>query len=386
MTMPDATALILGGGAAGLQLGAALAEAGVNAAIIEPRHDYVSDRTWSFWAEPDHPFADCELGRWSRWSVAHGDHYVARQSETLVYISLDAGRVYDRLTSIIDQSDCVTLHRGISAYGTPERRDGPGRWQVMTDQGPLTARYVFDSRPPLQTRPVYGQYFLGHEIKTNSPCFNPKTAQLMHFRPHPDGTGVDFLYTLPFSDCHALIEVTRFTAIPPDEDQMADWLAREVQNILGDTEATLIRAEAGFLPMRVTSPPDTTNTPGYLPIGLAGGAARASTGYAFNRMGLAARALAGQVADDHPNPAIDLDGAMSRWMDRVFLSVIERNPTHAPGLFTQLFQNVPTDRLERFLEGSKQASDRLAIMRALPIAPFLKAAMIPPATSTERAA
>ena len=384
MTGADVTALILGGGAAGLQLGVCLAEYGVKAAIIEPRLEYFSDRTWSFWTVPNHSFADCELGRWSQWSVAHKDCHVTRQSENLIYASLDAGRVYNRLTGLIDHSDSVTLYRGTSAYGMPEQGPGTARWQVMTDHGPITANYIFDSRPPLRTRPVYGQYFLGHEIKTYRPVFDAGTAQLMNFRSNPDGSGLDFLYLLPFSDCHALIEVTRFTAMPPDDDHMAGWLAHEMQGLLGGADADLIRIEAGFLPMLVTTPPDSTGMPGYRRIGLAGGAGRASTGYAFNRMGIAARELARQVARNHPNPTIDLDGMLGRWMDRVFLSVIERNPILAPALFPQLFRKVPQNRLERFLEGSRHAFDRLAIMRALPMTPFLKAAIRPAVASTGR--
>ncbi|MEO0392779.1 MAG: lycopene cyclase family protein [Pseudomonadota bacterium] len=394
MAKTDTTALILGGGAAGLQLGAACAAAGISAQIIEPRTQYEADRTWSFWAAPDHDFADCEHARWSQWSVSHGDQVAMRQSSSLVYTSLDAGRVYDKLTHTIENSDHVRLHLGCHANGDPHWKAADRQWHVTTTNGPITGRYVFDSRPPAVAPGTYGQFFVGREIRTDKPVFQANTVQLMHFRTPATagdrGDAINFLYVLPFAPDHGLVEVTRFTTMPsaaataamtanqmiqPMIKQMTSWLADELAALVLDAAITTIRDEAGFIPMAVTSPPPAAN--GYCPMGLRGQAARASTGYAFSRMGQMATAFADQMLAGRMAPTLDMDGPLTRWMDQVFLKVLQRHPEQAPGLFHRLFERAPVDRLEHFLEGSQRHGDRLSIMMALPKWPFIKAALMP---------
>ena len=62
-------------------------------------------------------------------------------------------------------------------------------------------------------------------------------------------------------------------------------------------------------------------------------------------------------------------------MDRIFLRVMDRHPERVPEFFLRLFQRVPPDALVRFLESEPRAADILRVMRALPSAPFLAAAL-----------
>jgi hypothetical protein len=72
-----------------------------------------------------------------------------------------------------------------------------------------------------------------------------------------------------------------------------------------------------------------------------------------------------------------LDGPFSRFMDRVFLQVIQTVPERGPALFESLFRNTAADRLEHFLSGSIHPMDRLSVMTSLPTVPFLRAALRP---------
>jgi lycopene beta-cyclase len=69
-----------------------------------------------------------------------------------------------------------------------------------------------------------------------------------------------------------------------------------------------------------------------------------------------------------------MDGAMTRFMDRVFLQVLAVNPQRGAALFETLFHTASPDRLERFLSGSTSTTDRLSVMTSLPPLPFLHAA------------
>ncbi|MEM6902649.1 MAG: lycopene cyclase family protein [Pseudomonadota bacterium] len=378
----DTTALILGGGCAGLHLGAALGQHGIDAQIIEPRTAYRNDRTWSFWQPVGAVDPAVTVGRWQSWSVQGigQDQSVIRRSDELAYVSLGADRVYDRLLGRIADAPSIELHQGTKAEATPVWQDEARHWVVSTSRGDITARYVFDSRPPAVTPGTYGQYFLGVEVRTERPAFDPTTAQIMHFRPVQEGArgtdAIDFLYVLPFADNHALVEVTRFTAVPPDPAALRRWLEAELAQQLDGTIHEIAREETGFIPMVVARPKQPMpGAPGYCPIGIAGGAARASTGYAFTRIVEATQALADQVRAGQPQPGLDPDGTVTRWMDQVFLSVLQRYPERAPALFTQLFAAAPKDRVERFLSGSRALSDRFAVMRSLPTGPFLREAL-----------
>lgn len=382
MAGPDTTALILGGGCAGLHLGAALGQRGIDAQIIEPRTEYRNDRTWSFWQPVGAIDPAVTVGRWQSWSVQGigQDHPITRRSDELAYVTLGADRVYDQLLGRIGQAPSIQLHQGVKAPATPVWQDEKQHWVVSTSGGDITARYVFDSRPPAVTPGTYGQYFLGVEVRTERPVFDPTTAQIMHFRKvqrAASGTdAIDFLYLLPFADNHALVEVTRFTSVPPDPAALRRWLESELAQQLGNVVHEIAREETGFIPMMVAKPKQPMpGAPGYCPIGVAGGAARASTGYAFTRIAQAAETLAKQVQAGQPQPGIDPDGMITRWMDKVFLAVLQRYPERAPALFTQLFAAAPSNRVERFLSGSRALSDRFAVMRSLPTGPFLREAL-----------
>ena len=66
-------------------------------------------------------------------------------------------------------------------------------------------------------------------------------------------------------------------------------------------------------------------------MGLRGGAARPSTGYAFARIQAQADHVAARVAAG--TRPLSLDGPATRFMDRVFLQVLQTMPERGPALF-----------------------------------------------------
>jgi lycopene beta-cyclase len=368
MPRPDVDIAILGGGCAGLSVATRLAAAGRSLQVIEPRTRYTDDRAWSFWRTAPDPFADCVRATWAHWDVGGPHGRVGRTSRHLRYQSVAAGPFYDRAQSVIDDSPLAALTLGVSASNPRQTRDG---WRIETEDGLLQANHVIDTRTPRRV-PTYGQFFLGHEIRTARAVFDPDRVQLMQFRP-ARSAGVDFVYILPFASDLALVEVTSFAPASPGRAVFEAWLASEIEALEpGQTE--VLREEAGALPMQVGygEPPED----GVIRMGLGGGAARPSTGYAFTRI----QAQADQVADALRRgvaPRVKLDGPATRFMDRVFLQVLQTMPERGPALFEGLFRNAAPDRLERFLSGSIHPADRLSVMTSLPTLPFLRAALVP---------
>ncbi len=374
MTRPsrlDTDIAILGGGCAGLSLAARLAGEAPRVTVVEPRATYTDDRTWSFWRTASDPFVDCVRASWDRWAVAAHGERVVRGSSVLRYQTLSAAAVYDRALDRCAAADNVALALGTAVTADPE--PAGETLTVATDAGELRAAAVIDTRPS-RARPGFGQYFVGHEVAVDGAVFDDRAVELMSF------TGartdrIDFVYVLPFARDRALIEATSFAPAPPATAELEALLADAVAARTRGRRADVVRREAGFIPMRAGDARRASRTahPRWLRAGLAGGAARPSTGYAFQRIQRATDRLAAELRTGAPPSPPALDGPVTRAMDGLFLKVLRRWPEAGPDLFLQLFKHAPADRLERFLSGSTASQDRLAVVGALPPTPFLRA-------------
>ncbi len=363
--MPDVDVAILGGGCAGLSLAARLARTRLSFRVIEPRTRYADDRAWSFWRTRPDPFQDCVRASWRAWTVEGPRGLTRNGSHRIPYQTVSAGAFYDRALTLIDEAAGGAVALGVRAEAVAPM---PGGAFVQTSDGGFTARHVVDTRPPAR-RPAFGQFFLGREIATSGAAFDPTTVQLMHFR-RGHSAGVDFLYVLPFARDRALVEVTCFAPAPPSRPALAAWLDAEIA-ALGAGAHDVMGEEAGALPMEVGY--RTPALAGVTHLGLAGGAARPSTGYAFQRI----QAQAAQVVETltrHDSAHALRDTRFTQFMDGVFLRVLASAPERGPAIFESLFRNAPSDRLARFLSGSTRADDRLSVMASLPPLPFLRAA------------
>ena len=305
---------------------------------------------------------------WQSWDVDGPGGVVRRASRRLRYQTVGAGAFYERAQSLIGDHPQAALSLGTTAQDATKTAHG---WRIDTDAGGLSARHVIDTRPP-RRRPGYGQFFLGREIRTERPVFDPDTVQLMQFRRARSG-GVDFVYILPYRRDLALVEVTSFAPCAPDHDVFETWLREEIAALdCGHHE--VLREERGALPMEVGYHDPAPE--GCIRMGLGGGAARPSTGYAFTRIQRQADLVTRALVHGEAVPA-SLDGPVARFMDCVFLRVIQAMPERGPALFESLFRNASRDRLEHFLSGSVHPVDLLSVMTSLPTLPFLRAALFP---------
>jgi lycopene beta-cyclase len=366
----DTDVAVLGGGCAGLSLAARLAGDGPRVTVIEPRTRYDDDRTWSFWRRARDPFVGCVRARWGRWAVRAGGDRVLRGSARLRYETLGALAFYDQAGDTIATAPNTELRLATRVVAEPRPLDDG--FAVATDAGECRARTVVDTRPT-GGAPGFGQYFTGAEIEVDGAAFDATTVELMDFAAaRPDR--IDFLYVLPFATDRALVEATSFAPAPPPAGALETTLARAIEGFARGRAVRDVRREHGFIPMQPQAAQRTAATghAGWVRAGLIGGAARPSTGYAFQRIQHATDRLATQLrAGATPTPPT-LDGPITRGMDALFLRVIRRWPALGPQLFLQLFRHAPADRLERFLAGSTASTDRLAVIGALPPRPFLR--------------
>jgi lycopene beta-cyclase len=370
----EADLLILGGGAAGLSLARRLAEQGPTAPrtlVLESREAYADDRTWCFWMQPSTRLPHLVKRRWSKVSLASSAERVLVDCAESPYALLPSGGFYRESVELIARSESVRLALGVRVRGAP-RKVG-GQWEVETSAGVRRARWIVDTRPP--AAPVAGaaplwQSFLGAEVECAGPVFDPAVAEIMHFAPGEAGQ-ILFHYLLPLSPTRALLEVTAFAPEPAGPDAFRAELARFIGQRLEGRPYRTRREEHGILPMGLP-PPRPSADATFVRAGLMAGGARASSGYAFQRIQRWAERCARSLAEGRGPRAHAADGWILRRMDALFLQVLRRRPDLAPALFLAMFRQVAPSRLARFMSDQGTLLDDLAVIAALPPGPFLR--------------
>ena len=380
----DVDLLILGGGLAGLSLAAALVRNGYQgrARVLEPRTEYSDDRSWAFWTRDTQVQRECIEQRWSQWQIgAAGEAAYTRAAQGWRYCYVRSESVYCEARRQIEESSHIALSLGRTAGGV--YTDG-NALRVETDQGPIFAAQVVDTRPPSAQRRAEAtlfQVFAGRELAADHDCFDPHSAELMTDL-RCDLDGLVFSYVLPLTRRHALVEVTRFatrallqSALQSDLDLL---IAKR-----GWGTAWALRQEYAVLPMGL---PAAAKLPtGAVRAGVGAGALRAASGYGFLRIRnwaelCAASLTQGGKALGHPP-----EPKLRRWMDALFLQVLRREPDRAPELFLKLARGVSGATFVRFMSDCANLSDYARVIAALPPAPFLRALMAGSSLSTRRA-
>ena len=154
---------------------------------------------------------------------------------------------------------------------------------AATTQGEVRARWAFDGRPASPSPKRHGevdwvQHFVGLEVETERPVFDPSVATLMDFRVM-DGDDIRFMYVLPLDERRALVEDTFFGGAPRPESEYVDAIAEYLDERLDAGPWRETHRERGAIPMR-TVRPQAPDAPRVALIGVRAGMARPSTGYA----------------------------------------------------------------------------------------------------------
>lgn len=366
---------ILGGGCAGLSLAARLAAGdleGRRVVVLEGRHVYERDRTWCGWALEPHPFAACVDVTWSRWKVRHQGSEVLHRSDDHRYEHLRADRFYAEAQSQIARASGVELRLGVQVSSV---ESGGEVTRIATDAGPIEAAVVVDTRPSGEMAPQGAllQHFLGQEITTTDPVFDPHTATLMDFDVSQED-GIHFVYVLPFTATRALVESTVLSPHPLGRGAYEARIQDYVANRLGTRVESVDYVEQGIIPMHPLVEASTPSR-GVIQAGTLGGAVKPSSGYAFHTIqrttATLAASLLGHGRPQSTRPRSRLDG----WLDAIFLSFIRSHPERGPEVFHRLFQSIEPDVLVRFMMERASPADRLRVIGSMPKLPFAREAL-----------
>lgn len=366
--------IILGGGCAGLSLAMRLSAQGTRCPkvlILERREHYVNDRTWCFW-DTDHTFLKAlTQKRWTTIAIKTAQFVTIVDVQHTPYQMLPAEVFYKEALDTISKNDKITLQYNAVVATMPTQENA--RWQLTVGNEQYSAQSIVDTRPqkmPQTGDAVLWQSFYGHEIVCEHDVFDQDLATLMDFD-QSDPSLICFCYVLPRSATRALIEITVFAPNPMRADELNDKLNAAIDRYSQQLPYKIIRSEQGILPMGNCPEPVKANQ-SYVYAGLFSGAARPSTGFAFQRIQRWAELCARSIMHTQQPIAHQADPMLQSAMDGLFLQVLRAQPQLAPMIFFKLFYNCDRAKIVRFLSDQAQLSDYLAIVFALPAWPFLK--------------
>ncbi len=374
--MPAKRYLIIGAGASGLSLCHALLERGItdDIVVLDQKKAFTNDRTWCFWDAAPHAYSKLASHRWQRWDVITESGLASQTSARGGYACLRGQDFYEAVVSILRHAPNVTLKLDALVESVEETA---ACVRVTAGGQAWNADAVFDSRP----RPVphgglsFSQRFFGQFLCTSTSAFDPSRCTLMDFRVSQQH-GMHFVYVLPFSPTEALVENTYIqpvSAQKPAPDQHRQEIRAYLADAYSQNAFHVQQEEAGAIPM--TTQPFPKRDGRVFFIGTPGGCSKPSSGYTFARIQKQCRQIADAVKAGTLEQFRETPAHRYRFFDSVFLQALRDDPGAFPGYFHRLFTRVPPDTLTAFLSETSTWTGDLQIIRALPLKPFLTAAL-----------
>lgn len=371
MPTPEHTDIaIIGAGIAGLTLATSIMEsdAALNLTVIGPEDN--RNQRLSFWLDkkPAGQYEAFLTHQWQSWSFNHRDsgrssHHTRHQR----YVSLDAKSYKKFLRKQLVQRQCNLKPVSVTSMDI----DRANNVIYMCDDA-LTASTVIDTRAPRIPETTLKQQFWGSVVDLPRP--HGLTAPvLMDFDVTPIAQGgVTFMYVLPLTSSQLLVEATTFsTRVQAESDYhqcVGSWLLKHFDFTLTIEPD---KSETGILPMGPVTPIE----PAIPRCGLAGGAARSSTGYAFQGIQRQAALMASRLSVGKQPETKSPFSRRADWMDKVFLQVAKERPDQLEVLFMAMAQRLSGDEFAHFLSDTGGWGPSLRAVMVAPKLAFMRAAV-----------
>ena len=366
--------VIIGGGCAGLSLAYQLSQFGENCPktlIIEEREVYTNDRTWCFWDVKEPIHRDLAPFKWNTFSIKNNHMNFEYSCNETPYLMLPSDIFYKNTLNAINSNKKIQLLTGEKLVDKVTKRDA---WHIPTSKFVATASNVVDTRPiksMTKKDSLMWQSFVGYEVELDGAPFVEDKLVLMDFDSNFK-EGLAFIYCLPTSNSRALIEYTVFSEDLFTADQLTDRLLEKIGIYTQNKSYTIIRQEKGILPMG-NNHIEQIDDPTYLFAGLFAGAARPSSGYAFQRIQTWSKDCAVELKNNHQLMKFKKDSWMQTWMDFLFITVIKKNPIIGAKIFVELFKNCDVRTVADFMSDHSSFWQKLKIIASLPALTFLSA-------------
>jgi lycopene beta-cyclase len=212
------------------------------------------------------------------------------------------------------------------------------------------------------------QHFKGIEIETKKNDFDDQIFNLMDFD-CDQRDSVHFFYTLPYSKNRALVETTWLSTMA--NNSLKDYdnqLQNYIVNHLNIKDYKILYEEEGAIPLFY---PKTNDKKNIINIGTAGGMTRLSTGYTFLNIQEHSKYIRKNIHNIHECKKYNI-GAKYKFLDKIFLRVLNSHPNKMPNIFMNMFNGLPKNVI-KFLSNKSNLFQDLSVILKMPKWIFIKA-------------
>jgi lycopene beta-cyclase len=343
--------------------------------IIEPKKDSINNKNFCFWTEENgefkknlDPFIEHS---WSKIQLNNGREENLNPTS---YNHIPNSILIEKANEILEKHHAQILIETVTETGT----DNLGNFATILGEK-IYGKFIFDSRTPVLQKTEWNQTtlfqsFLGWIVEFPNEKLNVESFCMMDFNIEQN-THTQFVYVLPFSENTALIEVTRFGKEIITKAEAETILEDYIKNQFGTYKNTGI--EQGCIPMSNASL-DIVESKNIINIGARNYCLKPSTGYAFKNIQSQAVEIAENIQTGKANISTNRNHEAATkgrfaFYDSLLLIILNHWPNFGKKIFSQLFQNVETNLILKFLDEKTTILEDIKIFRRLPIGIFLKA-------------
>ena len=278
---------------------------------------------------------------------------------------------YDHYLSEVKQFSNITfIHEEVISLEENDDHALVGtKTNTYKTQQVFNSMFKYENLAQQQKYPVLQQHFLGWFIKTEHATFKPDEATFMDFSIAQKGN-TRFMYVLPFSEHEALVEYTLFSEeiLPQLEYENA---IKAYLNDMGSGSYSITEVEKGNIPMTCYDF-NEHNSKYVFHIGLAGGWAKASTGYTFKSTTKKVKKLISALKSEEPLSSFSKKTRF--WFyDLLLLDILHRNNNLGRSIFESLFKKRSPQLIFKFLDEETSILEEIQIVKAPKPLPFIKA-------------
>ena len=372
--------IIAGAGCAGLSLLMRLMAdpffADLQILVIDASDKTSNDRTWCFWEKEPDIFEPVVQHQWTSLDFFSPAFSGTLSIEPYTYKMIEGLAFYQFVKNAAAKK--ANIHWLTDSVQSVINEPRNGLAGVVVTGRTIYAKWVFNSILFDAIRPEPNQYyflqhFKGWVIRTEAPCFDPGKATFMDFRVSQEH-GTTFVYVLPSTPTTALVEYTLFTeSLLPGEAYDAA-LKHYISNTLQINEYTIAHEEFGVIPMTNAALPRVDGAIVY--IGIAGGQAKASSGYAFKYI---QKRTADIVRSLKAGGKMSAGAGFQAWKgllyDSTLLHVLHHHKMQGSAVFADIFKHNRAADVLAFLDNESSVFTDLKIMGSVPTRIFLPAAL-----------
>ncbi len=372
--------IITGAGCAGLSLLQRILQEPVlfskKILVIDEKPKITNDRTWCFWENENGLFEDI---------VHHSYNEIAFASNYFSNKFLLNNYRYKMIQGIDFYNAVMQFAKGFTnvvfKYEKVKKLTTENELALVeTESNTYKADYIFNSilfpdTIDISSKKNYFllQHFKGWVIETPNAQFNPSVATLMDFTVSQK-EGTTFMYTMPTSTTTALVEYTLFTKNLLQPSEYENALKKYIEEDLKISNYTIQHVEFGVIPMTNHCFPLQEGK--LIHIGIPGGQAKGSSGYAFQFIQKRTKKIvANLISKNHPFYNQSFSDKKFRFFDSVLLQVLHDKKMNGDKIFANIFKKNAIKTVLRFLDNESNLIEDLKIMSSVPMKIFLPAAL-----------